>query len=91
MKIIMPTMMGNICLKDERLAENVRAAVTPREEREIEVRTIMSKQVRDNYKVTTPYGKAYIKNYADVCKKKAFTDYIFRSVPKKEILFTTVD
>ena len=91
MKISVSTSVGVISLTDERMEENVRAAVAPREGRDIEVRTLMSPQVKSMYETNTPFGKAYIKHYKHVCGQKATLSHLFREHAEMEIEFLTVE
>ena len=88
MKITIATPMGYMSLKDERMAENAKAAyANSYTNNEIEERVIMESKVKSHYKLATPFGQAYLVDYSAVCCEKRIIKNSFKEQNTKDICF----
>ncbi len=88
MNVKMNTPMGYMYLPDERMLENAKtifAGVS--ESNPITERVLMGPSAKSNYRVMTPFGYAYLKNYNLVCQEKRIVNNAFHGEVARNISF----
>lgn len=91
MKTKFETPMGYMCLKDERMEENVKSMFTGMyQEKEIEEVVIKTPETKKNYNTSSPFGRGYTNNYERVLATRNAVMKMFCGKVEKEIVFAQV-
>lgn len=92
MKIKLTTPIGCVCLKNRNVEETVKSVFAEVcVGNAIEERVIMDAKAKSYYKVATPFGRAYVRDYSWIGSEERLVKNIFKNTTQKEIEFIAVN